>query len=417
MSVFATMAVLVTLTALFAYFNERSLRLPTPVGVMLGALLASLSLVLFGGAGLQHWAQAVLDSLAFGELFTQGMLSFLLFAGALHVNLGDLAGQKWPILVLATLGVAISTILTGTLVHVVLALVGVEIPWNAALLFGALISPTDPIAVLGILRKARVPKDLETLITGESLFNDGVGVVAFAVVLGLTAGGGHSSSGLTTAALLLLREAVGGVAFGLVVGFLAFRMLKSVDNYSVEVLITLAVVSGGYALAQQLHTSGPIAMVVAGLLIGNHGRLLAMSERTRERLDTFWEMTDEILNAVLFLLIGMEVLVIKLTGRSLEGAAIAVPLVLVSRFVSVGLLIRGMGLLHTFPPRTVRLMTWGGLRGGVSVALALAVPVAAGRELILAMTYGVVVFSIVVQGLTIGRVTRGLAAAPPEHAS
>jgi CPA1 family monovalent cation:H+ antiporter len=403
MSFLTAGAVLITLTALFSYVNERVLRLPTPVGVMLGALLTSLALVVVGGPALLGWAEAALRSVSFDQLFSQGMLSFLLFAGALHINLGDLARQKWPILTLATLGVVLSTLLTAVFVWAVLRLLGFEFPFAAALLFGALISPTDPIAVLSILRKAGVQKDLETLIAGESLFNDGVGVVVFTVILGLTAGMGGSHATLSGAALLLLEEAVGGIAFGLALGLLAYRMLKSVDNYTVEVLITLAVVSGGYTLARWIHTSGPIAMVVAGLLIGNHGRLFAMSSRTRERLDTFWEMTDEILNAVLFVFIGLEVLVIKLTTGYLEAALVAVPLVLLSRFVSVALPIGCMRLVRPFPSRTVRLMTWGGLRGGISVALALSVPVAPSRGIVVAMTYGVVVFSILVQGLTISK--------------
>jgi CPA1 family monovalent cation:H+ antiporter len=405
MTFFAAGAILVTLTALFSYANERLLRLPTPVGVMLGALLTSLGLVVIGGPDLLGWAEMALRSIAFDQLFSQGMLSFLLFAGALHINLGDLDRHKWPILTLATLGVVFSTLLTATFVWGALRLLGFEFPYAAALLFGALISPTDPIAVLSILRRAGVQKDLETLITGESLFNDGVGVVVFTVILGLTAGPTGYHATLSGAALLLLEEAVGGIIFGLALGLLAYRMLKSVDNYSVEVLITLAVVSGGYALAQRIHTSGPIAMVVAGLLIGNHGRLFAMSSRTRERLDTFWEMTDEILNAVLFVLIGLEVLVIKLTSGYMEAALVAVPLVLASRLASVGLPIACMRLVRPFPSRTVRLMTWGGLRGGISVALALSVPAGPSRGLVLAMTYGVVVFSILVQGLTISKLT------------
>jgi len=393
MTFFAAGAILITLTALFSYVNERLLRLPTPVGVMLGALVTSLGLVVIGGPGLLGWAETALRSIAFDQLFSRGMLSFLLFAGALHINLGDLDRQKWPILTLATL------------VWAALGLLGFEFPYAAALLFGALISPTDPIAILSILRKAGVPKDLETLITGESLFNDGVGVVVFSVILGLTTSPSGFHATISGVALLLLEEAFGGIVFGAALGLLAYRMLKSVDNYSVEVLITLAVVSGGYALAQQIHTSGPIAMVVAGLLIGNHGRLFAMSSRTRERLDTFWEMTDEILNAVLFVLIGMEVLVIKLTTGYMEAALVAVPLVLLSRFASVGVPIGCIRLLRPFPARTVRLMTWGGLRGGISVALALSVPAGPSRGLVVAMTYGVVVFSILVQGLTISKLT------------
>ena len=385
MGLFDAMGVLLTLTAVFAYLNYQYLKLPTPIGVMLAGLLFSLALVLIGGPA-EGWARDLLEAVPLERVLMQGMLAFLLFAGALHVNLDDLKKRWVSILTLATLGVLVSTFVVGTGVYYLAGWLGIELPYVYALLFGALISPTDPIAVLGLLKKAGVPKDLETLISGESLFNDGVGVVVFAVILSLAgAHGGHAEA------------SVAGVAF---------YMLRRTDDYSVEVLITLALVTGGYALASQLGTSGPLAMVAAGLLIGNHGRTLAMSERTREHLDTFWEMIDEILNALLFVLIGLEILLIRYTPGYLELAALAVPLVLGARFVSVGLPIGALRLVRDFADYTVRLMTWGGLRGGISVALALSLPPGPEREVILAMTYGVVVFSVLVQGLTIGKVAK-----------
>ncbi|WP_457630504.1 cation:proton antiporter [Oceanithermus sp.] len=406
MGLFDAMGALFTLTALFAYLNYQYLKLPTPIGVMLAGLLFSLGLVLVGGPA-EAWARELLGAVPLERVLMQGMLAFLLFAGALHVNLDDLKKRWVTILTLATLGVLMSTFIVGTGVYYLAGWLGLDLPYLYALLFGALISPTDPIAVLGLLKKAGVPKDLETLISGESLFNDGVGVVVFAVILSLAADhGGHAQASLAAVTAFFLQEAGGGLILGLLAGLLAFYLLKRTDDYSVEVLITLALVTGGYSLAARLHTSGPLAMVAAGLLIGNHGRTLAMSERTREHLDTFWEMTDEILNALLFVLIGLEILLIPYTPGYLELAALSIPLVLTARFVSVGLPISVLRLVRHFASYTVRLMTWGGLRGGISVALALSLPPGSERDLILSLTYGVVIFSVLAQGLTIGKVAR-----------
>ena len=275
----------------------------------------------------------------------------------------------------------------------------------------ALISPTDPIAVMGILRNAKAPKRLETMIIGESLFNDGVGVVVFTVVLGIAAAG-HDVS-MVEVGKLFAEEAVGGVILGLVLGAIAFWMLRQVDDYSVEVLITLALVMGGYSLALALHTSGPLAMVVAGLFIGNQGRRLAMSDSTREHLDTFWELVDEILNAVLFVLIGLEVLILAFTGTIFAAGVIAIPLVLACRFACVSLPVLVMRSRREFSPGVIRVLTWGGLRGGISVALALSIPAGPERDIILPVTYAVVVFSILVQGLTIGPLVRTVSREEP----
>jgi CPA1 family monovalent cation:H+ antiporter len=289
------------------------------------------------------------------------------------------------------------------------AAVGQPVPLVAALTFGALISPTDPIAVLGILKNARVPRELQSVIAGESLFNDGVAVVVFVVLTGIWAGGHETGAGQV--AVLFLREAVGGGLLGLGLGWVTYLLLRSVDEYTVEVLLTLALVMGGYALASAVHVSGPIAVVVAGLLIGNHGRRFAMSERTREHLDAFWELLDEILNAVLFVLIGLEVLVIHFQASYLAAAAAAVVVVLLARLASVGLTAALPVLRLAFSRRDVAILTWGGLRGGISVALALSVPPGEVRAEIVAATYGVVVFSILVQGLTVGRVAKALSRA------
>jgi CPA1 family monovalent cation:H+ antiporter len=329
------------------------------------------------------------------------MLGFLLFAGALHVNLGDLLQQKWVISSLATAGLLISTLIVASLTWILLRSLGLDLPFIYCLLFGALISPTDPIAVLGILKNANAPKSLETKITGESLFNDGVGVVVFIVLLDVVRGGHEIDAG--DVVLFFLQEAVGGAVFGLATGFLVYWMLKSVDNYPVEILLTMALVTGTYALAETLHLSAPIAVVVAGLLIGNQGRALAMSEKTCEHLDSFWELVDEILNAVLFVLIGLEILVLQFNLSYLLAGLAAILLVLAARWVSVGIPISLLRLRREFSPNVVKIMTWGGLRGGISVALALSLPSGPERDVILAITYTVVVFSILVQGLTIGR--------------
>jgi CPA1 family monovalent cation:H+ antiporter len=406
MKLFDVLAILVTLAAAFSYVNHRYIRLPNTIGLMLISLLVSLGLIALGplGLGLEADARQFLENIDFDETLLHGMLSFLLFAGALHVNLGDLAKQKWLIGTLATFGVVCSTFVIGFISWWLLGVMGFELPLIYCLLFGALISPTDPIAVLGILKKAGVPDSLETKITGEALFNDGVAVVVFLVFLKIAKGALEIT--VPMVAGLFLKEALGGVVYGLTIGAVTYWMLKSVDNYQVEVLITLALVTGGFALADVLHISGPIAIVVAGLLIGNHGRLLAMSERTRDRLDAFWELLDEVLNAVLFVLIGLELLILTFNRMYFIAGLLLIPLVLGVRFLSVGFPVIVLRLFRSFSPHVIKILTWGGLRGGISVAFALSLPPGKNRDTILAITYVIVVFSIVVQGLTIGRLVR-----------
>ena len=406
MKLFNILAILITLSAIFSYLNHRFIRLPTTIGLMVIALLVSLGLIALSrlGDGLEEDAQRLLANIDFNETLLHGMLSFLLFAGALHVNLSDLARQKWIIRLLATLGVIGSTFIIGFISLWVLGVLGIQLPLIYCLLFGALISPTDPIAVLGILKKAGVPRSLETKITGESLFNDGVAVVVFLVFLKIATGPEEITAGAVAG--FFLKEAVGGAVFGLLIGAIAYWMLKSIDNYQVEVLITLALVTGGFALADELHLSGPIAIVVAGLLVGNHGRLLAMSDHVREHLDTFWELVDEVLNAVLFVLIGLEVLVLTFNQQYLIASIVMIPLILLTRFLCVGLPVAVLKKFRTFSPHVIKILTWGGLRGGISVALALSLPPGKHRDIILTVTYATVVFSIIVQGLTIGKLVR-----------
>jgi len=409
MQLFDIIAILISLSALFSWFNYRFLKMPTAIGLMLIALLLSLALLLpipFSD-GLEADAQRMLSSIHFDATLLHGMLSFLLFAGALHVNLHDLAKQKWTIGLLATFGVLGATLLIGGGVWVLFTLLGLQVPPIYCLLFGALIAPTDPIAVLGILKSAGAPKSLETKIAGESLFNDGVAVVVFLVVTEVAFGSEAVSVG--NVLHLFLFEAIGGLLFGLLSGGIAYLMLREVDNYQVEVLVTLALASGGYAVAEQLHLSAPITVVVAGLLIGNQGRNGAMSMRTQQYLDNFWELIDEALNAILFVLIGLEVLVLTLTPQYIAAGLLTIPLVLVARAISAGLPIAVMRRFRSFSPGVVTILTWGGLRGGISVALALSLPAGEMRNLLVTVTYIVVVFSILVQGLTLAPVVRAMA--------
>ena len=412
MGFFEVAAILLTLAALLSYVNHRFVRLPTTVGLMVLSLALSLLIILAGGAYRQN-ADLLLQSVDFNEALMHGMLGFLLFAGALHIDLGDLMQQKRIIAVLATVGVVATTLVVGTLAWLLMGLMDLEVKFIHCLLFGALISPTDPIAVLRLLKKLGAPRSLTAKIAGESLFNDGVGVVVFLVLMNIAGlGDGHGPVTAGQVGLEFLREVLGGGVFGFAIGFVAYRMLRSVDNYQVEILISLALVMGGYALALQWHVSGPIAMVVAGLLIGNHGRTFAMSDKTRLHLDMFWELVDETLNAVLFVLIGLEVLALSLTGQYLLAGLAAVAMTLLARFMAVGIGVLCLRPIQDFTPHAVKVMTWGGLRGGISVALALGLSQRLGddyqstRQVILVMTYIVVVFSIVVQGLTISPLMR-----------
>ncbi|RLA11064.1 MAG: sodium:proton antiporter [Gammaproteobacteria bacterium] len=396
-------ALVVTVAALFSYINHRFLKLPTTIGVMLIGLLFSLGLLVLREFGLPLADQVavMITTVDLEDALMHGMLSFLLFAGALHVNLTDLAAQKWIIGLLATIGVVTSTFLVGTGLWLLLPMFGLSLSYLYCLLFGALISPTDPIAVLALLKSAGVSKSLETKIAGESLFNDGVGVVVFMVVLGLATGTTEISA--DSILLLFVEEVFGGALFGLAIGFIVYRMLAGVDNYQVEVLLTLGLVTGGYALASYWHLSGPIAIVVAGLIVGNHGRSRAMSETTREHLDSFWELIDEVLNVVLFLLLGMELLIVTPVPGWLPLVSLTILLVLSARLVSISIPLFSLRRLRSFSRGVLPILTWGGLRGGISVALALSLPAGGERGLLLLLTYAVVVFSIFAQGLTVGR--------------
>ncbi|RUR35370.1 cation:proton antiporter [Vreelandella populi] len=415
MSVFSLVSILITLAAVSSYFNYRYIKLPTTIGVMLVALIASLALILISPyhEGLRDEATALVARIDFDQVVLHGMLAFLLFAAAIHVKFDNLSREWLPIALLAVVGTLMSTFIVGTLTWLLLDWMGLGIPFLHALLFGALISPTDPIAVVAIMKSVGVSQQLESQISGESLFNDGLGVVVFLVLLQLSgldvaAEGSHMSSPIDAAAIgmLLLKEVGGALLLASVVGYVTYQMLKRVDNYQVEVLLTLALAMGLYALADGLHLSAPIAVVIAGLFVGNHGRLFAMSEKTRENVDTFWELIDEILNVVLFFLIGLELLILPIERAWLVAGALAIPIVLAARGFCVSIIMGPLGRMTSQSPGAIRILTWGGLRGGISVAMALSLPEGELRNLVLTLTYCVVVFSIMVQGLTMGKVIR-----------
>jgi monovalent cation:H+ antiporter, CPA1 family len=401
---FDLLAVLTTVTALFAFVNFRWLRLPTTIGLMTIALIGSVALLLLGRAGVVDLAPllAFVEAVDFDAALLNGILGALLFAGALHVNLNDLRTERVLIGVLATVGVLTSTLLVGGGAWLLARAVGTPVPMAWCLVFGALISPTDPIAVGALLKKAGVPKSLQTTITGESLFNDGIGVVVFLVLLGVAVQGGGID--WLHVGELFVVEVVGGGLYGLALGWIAVRMLSSVDDYQVEILLTLALTTGGYVLANRLHLSGALAMVVAGLMIGSRGRATAMSARTQARLDDFWELVDEFLNAMLFVLIGIEVVIVDFTGSAATLGLLAIPLVLLARWLSVGLPLGALRRSHPAPAGALPILTWSGLRGGISVALALSLPATPYRSVLVTITYVVVCFSILVQGLTVQQV-------------
>lgn len=411
-SAFDVAAILITLSATLSWFNHKFLRLPSTVGLALMGVIASLLVLAIDFLTPRfHIGEAVrgfVTGVDFEATLMQGMLSFLLFAGALHVDLSDLRRYRWQVGVLSTLGVLASTAIIGFGLMWLTQLAGVDLPLIWCLLFGALISPTDPVAVMGAMKHADAPPGLQATVSGESLFNDGIGVVVFSIILTAAVGEGFSVS---HAASLFFVEAAGGAALGLVVGWLGFAAMRAIDDYPVELLITLAMVMGGYSLAQYLHISGPVAMAVAGLLIGNRGVALAMSDTTRDHVIKFWGLVDEILNAVLFLLIGLEgVALLGNTQFLLIGLA-AIPLVLLARAASTGapLLLwrKSLPFQSTFP-----VLVWGGLRGGISIALALSLPSGPAKDMILTATYVVVLFSVLIQGSTISRVLPHADAAP-----
>ena len=413
MELYSTFSLLLVVAALFAYLNQRFLRLPATIGLMTLTLLSSLGLVGLGRLGVPAVLRVVevVRTIDFHTVLMQYMLSFLLFAGALQLDTRSLGRQRLPVLLLATVGTVISTVIVSCGLYLVLPLFRMPLDFVYCLLFGTLISPTDPVAVLGILTKAGLPKPLETNIVGESLFNDGVGVVFFATVLSVAATGADTVQP-GQVLLLLLREGVGGLALGAGLGYVTYRLLRNVDDYVVEVLLTLALVMGGSLLAAQLHTSGPLAMVVAGLIVGSNQGRHGMSEETEDYLDKFWELVDGVLNAVLFALMGLEMLVLRIKGQYVWVGLAAAGVVLLARLVSVSIPLSFLRSRRELSEFNLTILTWGGLRGGISVALALSLPPSMPRELLVGITYVVVVLSILGQGLTIGPLAKRLQRGP-----
>ena len=406
MELYYSFSVLIVLASIFAYINYRFLKLPSTIGIMVIAITVSIVLVFFGETLFPktfNRLHQLMTSIDFTEVLMGAMLNFLLFAGGIHVNIDDLKEQLRPIVIFSTAGVVISTFVVGIGMYYLMPIIGVQIPFIFCLVFGALISPTDPVAVLSILKQAKVSKALETKVAGESLFNDGMAVVVFTVVLQIAIGE-EVDLNLESIGLLLLKEAGGGLLLGVILGWITSRLMREVDDYIISVLVTLSVVMGGYLIAHQMHISGPLTMVAAGLFMGNFNMKFKMKSITQDYLIKFWELIDEILNAVLFLFIGFELLMIKDLKHFMVPGLVAIIVVLIARFVCIWLPTRFMSLKTRFSPQTVKVLVWGGIRGGVSIALAMSIPKGEYSDAILSITYCVVVFSIIVQGLTIAKV-------------
>lgn len=410
MELYYTFSILIVLASFFAYLNLRFLKLPGTIGIMIIAVLVSIAMRLLGDEYFPETTKEFFELIRtfdFNEILMGAMLNFLLFAGALHINISDLREHKWPILTYASVSVVLSAFIIAGLFYAVAPMLGIQIPFIYCLLFGTLISPTDPIVVLGILKEAKVPKMIETKITGESLFNDGVAVVMFAVVLKMATDTTFDASFASISKLFLL-EAGGGILLGALLGFTASNVMKKIDDYKVSVLITLSIVMGGFLIAKQLHFSSPLAMVIAGLIIGNYGKAVAMSETTRDYLSKFWELIDEILNAILFLFIGFELLMLPDLQEQLLLGVVAIFICLLARTLAIFIPASTLLRKNVYSNGSLITMVWGGIRGGVSIALVMSIPNSVGgiKDILLEVTYIVVLFSIVVQGLTVGRVAK-----------
>ena len=411
MELYYAFSILIVLASAFSYINLRYLKLPTTIGIMVIAMVVSLGVRLFGNSlfpSLTDDLESLIRGFDFTEILMGAMLNFLLFAGALHINFSDLKEHKLPILTYATFSVVISAFIISVLLYYAAPLVGIEIPYMYCLLFGTLISPTDPIVVLGVLKQAKVPKRIENKITGESLFNDGVAVVMFAVVLKLASDTSFEASFFSISKLFLL-EAGGGVLLGFLLGVVASKLMKNVDDYHVSVLLTLSIVMGGFLIAKKLHFSSPLAMVIAGLVVGNYGKKIAMSENTRDYLSKFWELIDEIMNAILFLFIGFELLLLPDLYEQIVLGGLAIFFCLFGRTLAIYLPAKTiLRKKTTYSRGSLITMVWGGIRGGVSIALVMSIPDSAGeiKEVLLEVTYIVVLFSIVIQGLSVGKVAK-----------
>jgi len=410
MELYYAFSVLIVLASIFAYLNNRFLKLPGTIGIMIIAMLVSVAIRLVGEDFFPETTRdlySLIRGFDFYEILMGAMLNFLLFAGALHVNISDLKDQKWPIMTYATVSVVLSSFIVSGLLYYAAPILSLEIPYIYCLLFGTLISPTDPIVVLGVLKEAKVPKSLETKITGESLFNDGVAVVMFAVVLKIATDSSFDATFASISQLFLL-EAGGGILLGAILGFTASKAIKKSNDYKVAVLITLSIVMGGFLIAKNFHFSSPLAMVVAGLIIGNYGKKVAMNNETADYLGKFWELIDEVMNAILFLFIGFELLILPDIEKQLFLGCVAILIVLFSRALSILIPLRSILRKNVYSRGSIITMVWGGIRGGVSIALVMSIPYNEYKDVLLEITYIVVLFSIIVQGLTVGTVAKNV---------
>lgn len=414
MEIYNIITVIILLAAIFGYINHRFIKLPGTIGIMLISLIASLAVIGIGNIYPEFFTQTIqsIRAIDFNAVVLKVMLSFLLFAAAIHIDVKKLRNESMSIITFSTIGILISTVTVGALLYATTSIFGLKVNFLYCLIFGALISPTDPIAVVGILKRAKIPASLETKISGESLFNDGVGVVLFITFYEI-AKIGYENITIWRIIWLFIREAGGGLLLGWLLGYLCFYMIKSINNYVVEVMLTLATVMGGYALAEVLHVSGPLAMVIAGLITGNKSLDQGVSELTRDYLYKFWEVIDEVMNAILFLLIGFEMLIVPFNLTLFWLGCIAIVIVLVARLISVSLPIMVLKRNSSFEKNAIPILTWGALRGGISVALALSVPNYMYGEMFVSITYIIVLFSIVVQGLTIGKFANKLSEKTP----
>jgi CPA1 family monovalent cation:H+ antiporter len=405
LATYQIISLIILLAAIFAYVNDRWIKWPSTIGIMVLALFSSIILVILGNLIPAFSVQVlrVVSHIDFGQVLMKIMLSFLLFAGAIHIDAVKLRKEFWPVMTLATVGIFISTFIVSVMSYYLFQLFHLQIPYIHCLLLGALISPTDPIAVMSILKKAGIPASLELKITGESLFNDGVGVVVFLTILEI-ASKGEGSFSPTGTVVLFLKEACGGLLFGALMGYVSYFLIRSIDNYRVEVLITLAIVTCGYTLADELHISAPLAIIVTGIMVGTKGRAVGISVTSWDYLGKFWDLIDEIFNAILFLLIGLQMLIITPHATIMVIGCIMIFVVLVARWFAVSLPVAVLRLKIKFEKNAVTILTWGGLRGGLSVAMALSLPQSMHRDELVLITYIIVVFSIIVQGLTIGKV-------------
>ncbi len=402
MTEYQIIAFMLTLAVAISYINHRFIKMQSTIAIMFGSIIISICLLILATFGVSAAEDRIAQSLSninFHDLLINGMLSFLLFAGALNVDINAMVKQKWEITTLAVIGTIVSTFLIGGLIYTIFHSFNNHVTLLDCLLFGALISPTDPIAVLAMCKEIKAPKQLSASIAGESLFNDGVGIVIFITLYSIATS--HQPVSFASVSLLFLQQSVGGVLYGAILGYFAYWLLKPIADYKMEILVTIAVATGGYTLAEIINVSGPLAMVVAGIFIGNTGEHFRLPKKMSDSLFHFWELIDEILNAILFLLIGFELLLVNISEDHIIAGLISIPIVLLVRFLIVALPLSIFKIWKSYTPHVIKIMTWGGLRGGLAVALALIIPQSHGRDFILTMTYAVVVFSILIQGMTV----------------